>query len=392
MKSLTVDSSNHSISCALIEMNDDSILATIIVERIGLLNGKITIKKADEVIIEEKELENHEMAVKEIIDKFISLNLLVLSELRVVGHKVIRGSKIYKDPVIIDQKLLEELEELTDLNALPISAEVLGIKAFQECLKEVTQLAIFDSSFFADLPVENHLYAVPYHWYQDFGVRKYGYRGLNHNYINQEVKKLLGKDSYKLISCYLDKGVSISAIEDGKCLDTSMGFTPISGAMMSNRAGNIDASIIPFIMKKEGKNASEVIADLNYNSGLLGVSEFSADIKEILKQCAENNEKALIAKNKYIRDIVSFIAEYFVLLGGVDILVFTGDIGENSPEIREEICSKLTSLGISLVNEKNKELPDDGLISSKDDNTLVYVMSQDDHLLIWNEIKKSLNR
>ena len=389
MKSLTVDSSNHSISCALIEMNDDSILATITVERIGLLNGKITIKKADEVIVEEKDFDNHEMAVKEIIDRLISLNLLVLSELRVVGHKVIRGPQIYKEPVVIDQKLLDELEELIDMNALPISAEVLGIKAFQECLNEVDQLAIFDSAFFADLPIENYLYAVPYHWYQDFGVRKYGYQGLNHKYINQEVKNILGKDTYKLISCYLDKSVSICAIEDGNCLDTSMGFTPLSGSMMSNRSGDVDASIIPYIMKKEGKNASEVIADLNYNSGLLGVSEFSADINEIINQSKEGNEKALIAKNKYIRNIVNYIAEYYILLGGLDILVFTGDIGENSNEIRQEICNKLSPLGINIVNEN---VPDNGLISSQEDKTLIYVLRQDDHLLLWSEIKKLLNR
>ena len=389
MKSLTVDSSNHSISCALIEMNDDSILATITVERIGLLNGKITIKKADEVIVEEKDFDNHEMAVKEIIDRLISLNLLVLSELRVVGHKVIRGPQIYKEPVVIDQKLLDELEELIDMNALPISAEVLGIKAFQECLNEVDQLAIFDSAFFADLPIENYLYAVPYHWYQDFGVRKYGYQGLNHKYINQEVKNILGKDTYKLISCYLDKSVSICAIEDGNCLDTSMGFTPLSGSMMSNRSGDVDASIIPYIMKKEGKNASEVIADLNYNSGLLGVSEFSADINEIINQSKEGNEKALIAKNKYIRNIVNYIAEYYILLGGLDILVFTGDIGENSNEIRQEICNKLSPLGINIVNEN---VPENGLISSQEDKTLIYVLRQDDHLLLWSEIKKLLNR
>ena len=389
MKSLTVDSSNHSISCALIEMNDDSILATTTVERIGLLNGKITIKKADEVIVEEKDFDNHEMAVKEIIDRLISLNLLVLSELRVVGHKVIRGPQIYKEPVVIDQKLLDELEELIDMNALPISAEVLGIKAFQECLNEVDQLAIFDSAFFADLPIENYLYAVPYHWYQDFGVRKYGYQGLNHKYINQEVKNILGKDTYKLISCYLDKSVSICAIEDGNCLDTSMGFTPLSGSMMSNRSGDVDASIIPYIMKKEGKNASEVIADLNYNSGLLGVSEFSADINEIINQSKEGNEKALIAKNKYIRNIVNYIAEYYILLGGLDILVFTGDIGENSNEIRQEICNKLSPLGINIVNEN---VPENGLISSQEDKTLIYVLRQDDHLLLWSEIKKLLNR
>lgn len=393
MKVITVESAYHSITFSLFSTIDDVCLATGKIDRIGLLNGFFTLSYQGESVKEDVNYETHLDAVKGILELLQSLNLLTsFQELQAIGHKILRGTCFYEKPIIIDDSFLNELEELKDLRSLPVMGEVLGIKAFQEVFPEVSSIAVFDSSFYKDLPEENYLYAVPYHWYHDFGVRKYGYHGLSHSYVNSQMKSLLGKEEYRLISCHLGESVSISAVKDGKCIDTSMGFSPLSGAIMSYRSGDIDSSIIPYIMQKEGKSASEVIVDLNHNSGLLGLSEFSSEIEDILHQSMEGNEKAVLAKNKYIRSIVNYISNYYVLLNGIDAIAFTGEIGEKSVSLRREICEKLSCLGVKMNLDKNSDSLLCAPIQSEDSDVDIYIIPHDRHLLIWKAMKDLLNR
>ena len=232
----------------------------------------------------------------------------------------------------------------------------------------------------------------PYSWYEDYGVRKYGAHGTSHRYIAETVKELLGKDDFRLISCHIGNGGSITAIKDGKCVDTSMGFTPLAGIMMGTRSGDIDPSIIPYVMEQEGKNASEVIDDLNKRSGLFGMSEYSSDMRDILEKCDQQDEKAIVARDKYVRRVVDYIAQYYVLLGGADVIVFTAGVGENSIPVRRQICEELACLGVKIDLDKNNVRGEVVKISTDDSSIDVYVIPTDEELMIARDTLHLINR
>ena len=239
---------------------------------------------------------------------------------------------------------------------------------------------------------EAYLYPVPYKWYEDYGVRKYGAHGTSHRYIAMQVKKILGTQEFKLISCHIGNGGSITAIKDGKCVDTSMGFTPLAGIMMGSRSGDIDSSIIPYVMEQEGKNAGEVLDDLNRRSGLLGLSECSSDMRDIVAKCGENDERCIVAKNKYVRRVVDYIAQYYVLLNGVDVIAFTAGVGENNVLIRKEICEKLSCLGIKIDENLNNVSGELRKISTSDSKVEVYIIPTNEELMIARDTLNLINR
>ena len=259
---------------------------------------------------------------------------------------------------------------------------MLGIRAFKEALPEVKMVAVFDTSFHQTMPRESYLYPVPYAWYRDYKVRKYGFHGTSHRFIVEQVKKLTGKDNLKVISCHIGSGASIAAVDSGKCIDTTMGFTPLAGIMMGTRSGDVDPSIIPYIMEKEGKNASEVIDDLNKKSGLIGMSEVSSDYRDIQKGMSEGDEGCILANDKMIKTIVGYIANYYVLLGGADVITFTAGLGENSIALRATIMEKLSCLGIKVDNEANNCNGEIRKISADDSSALVYVIPTNEELMI----------
>ena len=259
-------------------------------------------------------------------------------------------------------------------------------------MPDAVQVAVFDTAFHQTMDEEAYLYPVPYKWYSDYGVRKYGAHGTSHRYIALQVKKILGTSEFRLISCHIGNGGSITAIKDGKCVDTSMGFTPLAGIMMGSRSGDIDPSIIPYVMEQEGKNAGEIIDDLNRRSGLLGLSECSSDMRDVIAKCEQNDEKALRAKNKYVRRIVDYIAQYYVLLGGADVLVFTAGVGENNALIRKEVCARLECLGIKIDDERNNATGETRKISSNDSLIDVYVIPTDEELMIAKDTFNLINR
>ena len=383
MKIISINAGSSSLKFSLYEMSDESVLVSGNFERIGSDGSNYTIKLNGQKITETIPLNNHTDAVTILLDKLIALEVIhSLDEIKGVGHRIVHGGSKYSESVFVTDQVMEDIEEFKDFAPLHNPAHLLGIKAFKEALPDVPMVVVFDTAFHQTMDEVTYLYPVPYHWCGDYGVRKYGAHGTSHRYITNVVKDLLHKDNFKLISCHIGNGGSITAIQDGKCVDTSMGFTPLAGIMMGTRSGDVDPSIIPYIMEKEGKNASEVIEDLNKNSGVYGMSEYSHDLRDIVTQCEEGNEKAILAKNKYVRRIVDYIAQYYVLLEGCDILVFTAGVGENNSYIRREVCEKLACLGVEIDLDKNNVRGEVAKISTDKSKIDVYVIPTDEELMI----------
>lgn len=393
MKVLSVNAGSSSLKFSLFDMANNNILVSGVFERIGIEGSTFTIKFNGEKIVQEVELNNHVDAVNILIDKLISLDIIKsLEEINGIGHRVAHGKDYFDKSTIINDSVLEKLRGVKDMAPLHNPANLLGVEAFEKVLPNVVQVAVFDTAYHQSMDEVSYLYPVPYSWYKDYGLRKYGFHGTSHKYIAREAKKLLGRDNYKLISCHIGNGGSICAIKDGKCVDTSMGFTPLAGIMMGTRSGDVDPSIIPYIMEKEGKNASEVIEDLNKKSGLYGMSEFSNDMRDILARCDEGDHRALVAKEKYVRRIVDYIAQYYVLLGGVDMIALTAGVGENNKVIRKEILDKLECLGVKISDEANETVGEEVKLSTKDSKILVYVIPTDEELMIAKDTYNLINR
>lgn len=393
MKILSVNAGSSSLKFTLFEMNDESIIVSGVFERIGLDNSFYKIKLNGETIKEEIALPTHTEAVNVLLSKLIDLNIIKsYDEIKGVGHRILHGGEKYSESVIINDDVIESIKELTPLGPLHHPGEIAGIMALKEVLPEVPMVAVYDTAFHQTMDEEAYLYPVPYSWYRDYKVRKYGFHGTSHRYIAETVKKLLNKDSFKLISCHIGSGGSICAIKDGKCVDTSMGFTPLAGIMMGTRSGDIDPSIIPFVMEKEGKNASEIVEDLNKKSGVLGLSELCSDMRDLVEACDQGNEQAIKAKNKYIRRVVDYIAQYYVLLGGADIIVFTAGVGENNVAIRREICEKLSCLGVKIDLDLNNVRGEETKISTNDSSILVYTIPTNEELMIARDTLRLMNR
>ena len=386
MKIISINAGSSSLKFSLFDMNDESVIASGNFERIGIDGSFYTIKYNGDKISQDVILNTHTDAVKILFEKLISLGVInSLDEIDGVGHRIVHGGSKYSSSVLVDDKVISDIVECKDFAPLHNPAHILGINAFREVLTDVPMSVVFDTAFHQTMDDVSYLYPVPYGWYRDYQVRKYGAHGTSHKYITESVKDILGKEDFKLISCHIGNGGSVCAIKDMKCIDTSMGFTPLAGIMMGTRSGDVDPSIIPYVMEKEGKNASEIIDDLNKKSGLLGVSEFSSDMRDIVSRCDEGDEKAILAKNKYVRRVVDYISQYYVLLGGADIIVFTAGVGENNIPIRKEICEKLACLGVKIDADANNVRGETVKISSDDSSVDVYVIPTNEELMIARE-------
>lgn len=393
MKIISINAGSSSLKFSLFDMENENVIASGLFERIGIEGSKYTIRFNGEKIQQEIELSNHTDAVNILLDKLTDLNIIKsLDEINGVGHRVVQGKDIFAESVIITDDVMEKLDGIKGFAPLHNPANMLGIEAFKNVLPEVPMVAVFDTAFHQTMKKDTYLYPVPYSWYENYGVRKYGAHGTSHRYIAQTVESVLGKKDARLISCHIGNGGSITAIKDGKCIDTSMGFTPLAGIMMGTRSGDIDPSIITYVMEKEGKNASEVLDDLNKNSGLVGMSQYSSDMRDILVRCDEQDDKCLAARDKYVRRIVDYIAQYYVLLGGADVIVFTAGVGENSVPIRREVCEKLSCLGVKIDLDANNKCGEIVKISSNDSKIEVYVIPTDEELMIARDTLNLINR
>ena len=383
MKIISINAGSSSLKYSLFNMDDESVISSGVFERIGIDGSKYTIKYNGEKIEQEIEINTHTDAVKMLLEKLVDLGIIKsLDEISGVGHRIVHGGSKYSESVLVTDEVIEDIGNLKEFAPLHNPAHLLGINAFREVLPDVPMTVVFDTAFHQTMDEVSYLYPVPYKWYEDYQVRKYGAHGTSHRYIADTYKELAGKDQYKIISCHIGNGGSITAIKDGKCVDTSMGFTPLAGIMMGTRSGDIDPSIVPYVMEKEGKNASEIIEDLNKKSGLLGLSQISSDMRDIVEKCDEGDPKALVARNKYVRRVVDYIAQYYVLLGGVDAIVFTAGVGENNVPIRRLICEQLACLGVEIDLDLNNTRGEILKISTDNSSIDVYIIPTDEELMI----------
>ena len=391
MKILSINAGSSSLKFSLINMDDETVIASGVFERVGI-DGSYTIKFNGEKIKEDAKLGTHADAVNILLEKLISLNIVAsLDEIEGVGHRVVQGKDVFDKSVIVDDEVMKKLDSIKHFAPLHNPANMLGIEAFQKALPNAVNTVVFDTAFHQTMSPETYLYAVPYEWYTKYGIRKYGAHGTSHRYITEVVEETLKTDKFKLISCHIGNGASITAIKDGKCVDTSMGFTPLAGVMMGTRSGDVDPSIIPPVMEAENKNIDDIINDLNKNSGVLGLSGISSDMRDLEDAYFKGDERAILTMNKYVRRITDYIAQYYVLLGGADVIAFTAGVGENGPVVRKLVCDNLACLGVKLDEEKNNVRGKFTLISSDDSKIKVYVIPTDEELMIARDTLELIN-
>ena len=393
MKILSVNAGSSSLKFQMYEMPEEKVLISGTFERIGIGGGFYTIKLNGEKIKKEKELADHSVAVQTLIDELLENKVIEsLDEIKGVGHRIVHGGEKYASSVIINDDVIKTVEELSSLAPLHNPANLIGVRTFMELIPNATQVGCFDTAFHQTMAKREFLYPVPYEWYEKYGVRRYGFHGMSHNYIANRTAEILENPNARIISCHIGNGGSLCAIKDGKSIDTSMGFTPNAGLMMGSRSGDIDCTLIPYIMDKTGESLDEVINDLNKKSGYLGVSGISSDSRDIEDAAAQGNERAILAQDMYVEKIVNYIAEYYLELGGADAIVFTAGVGENSKDTRKAIIDRLAPLGIKIDEEANNVRGEEKLISTEDSTVKVYIIPTDEEVMIARDTFNFINK
>ena len=393
MKIMSINAGSSSLKFSLFDMTNEEVLISGLFERIGIEGSCYTLKYKGDKIKVETELPDHAVAVKILIEKLLELQVISnIEEIEGVGHRIVHGGDKYTESVMVTDEVVDDIIRFSDFAPLHNPAHAICIKAFREVLPKTPMVVVFDTAFHQTIAKDRFLYPVPYHWYEDYHVRKYGAHGTSHRYIAIKLAEELGRDDLNIISCHLGNGGSITAISNGKCVDTSMGFTPHAGIMMGTRSGDIDVSIVPYVMEKEGKSANEIMNDLNKKSGFLGISELSSDSRDIENGIKEGNEKCILAQKMYINSIVKYIAQYYVLLGKVDALVFTAGIGENSPETRLAVAEALAPLGIKIDALKNNVRGKFTQVNADDSTCEIYVLPTNEELMIAKDTLDIINR
>ncbi len=393
MKIMSINAGSSSLKFSLFDMTNEEVLTSGNFERIGIEGGCYTIKYNGEKIKVETDLPDHLVAVKILLEKLIELGIISnLEEIEGVGHRIVHGGDKYTESVMITDEVVDDIIRFSDFAPLHNPAHALCIKAFREVLPRCPMVVVFDTAFHQTISEDRYLYAVPYSWYENYHVRKYGAHGTSHRYIATKLAEELGRDDLNIISCHLGNGGSVTAIEKGVCKDTSMGFTPHAGIMMGTRSGDIDVSLVPYVMEKEGKSATEIMNDLNKKSGFLGISGVSSDSRDIEDGMAAGNEKCKLAFQMYVNSVVKYISQYYVLLGHVDALVFTAGIGENSPQTRKAIVDALAPLGFKIDEEANDMRGKFAKVSAKDSSVDVYVLPTNEELMIAKDTMDLINR
>ncbi len=383
MKILSVNAGSSSLKFQLYEMPEEKVLISGLMERIGDEKSFYTIKLNGEKIKKETFLENHEKAFEALVKELEENDVVEsLDEIKGIGHRIVQGGDYFDKTVIINEDVLSKIEELSSLAPLHNPAAAKGINAAMEVFPGAVQTAVFDTAFHQTMPKENYLYALPYNLYTDYKVRRYGAHGTSHKYVSMRLNELLGKKDTKLITCHIGNGASISAIVNGKCLNTSMGLTPNAGLIMGTRCGDIDASIIPYIMEKTNMSPKEIDTMINKESGLLALSKKSADSRDIEDGIASGDENCILAQKMYVRRIIDYIAKYYVEMNGCDAICFTAGIGENSKDTRRDIINGLSSLGVKLDSEANNVRGEERLISTEDSSIKCYIIPTDEELMI----------
>ncbi len=383
MKILSVNAGSSSLKFQLYEMPEEKVLISGLMEKIGSKDSFYTIKVNGEKVKKEVELKNHAQAFEALVEELKTNNVAdSLDDIKGIGHRVVQGGDYFDKTVVINDEVLSKIEEFSSLAPLHNPAAVTGIKAAFEVFPNAVQTAVFDTAFHQTMPKENYLYAIPMSWYDEYKVRRYGMHGTSHKFVTERMNEILRRNDTKLITCHIGNGASISAVVNGKCINTSMGLTPNAGLIMGTRCGDIDASIIPYIMEKTGMSPKEIDNVLNKESGLLSLTGKSNDIRDITEGINNGDENCILAHKIYVKRIVDYIAKYYVEMNGCDAIVFTAGVGENSINTRREVINRLGSLGITLDEEANDVRVEERLISTKDSKTECWIIPTDEELMI----------
>ncbi len=389
MKILVLNCGSSSIKYALYDMDSKTVMTSGGAERVGLDGAFVKVKLANG---EKKQvmhdIPEHTEGVKFIFSLLTDPEIGVIKDLKeidAVGHRMVHGGEKFNKSVLLTEEVLKVFEECTDLAPLHNPANLKGVRAVQELMPGLPQVGVFDTAFHQTMPKEAYMYAVPYELYEKYGVRRYGFHGTSHRYVSQRVCEFLGvkPEGKKIITCHIGNGASIAAVKDGKCIDTSMGLTPLEGLMMGTRSGDIDGGAITFIQKKLGLDADGMSNLLNKKSGMLGITGISSDMREIDAACEEGNEHAKLAIEMYNYRIRKYIGAYAAAMDGCDIIVFTAGVGENQASMREKVCEGLSFMGVKVDVEKNSGIHgEEAVISTPDSKVTVVVIPTDEELMI----------
>ena len=400
MKILVVNCGSSSLKYQLIDMTDESVLAKGNCERIGDEGSFIGYKTADKEVKKEVPMPDHKVAFMQVKDMLLDDEVGVikdLSEVSAVGHRVVQGGSIFHESCLDDDKLIEDIKGLGPLAPLHNPANALGIESSEEVFgADTPQVVVFDTAFHSTMPEKAYMYAVPYEYYEKYGVRRYGFHGTSHRFVSKEMANRMGKDikDLKLITCHIGNGSSITAIDGGKVIDTTMGLTPLDGFMMGTRSGSLDPSVVTFIQEKENLSAQEMDTILNKKSGLLGVSGVSSDDRDITAAEAEGNERAKLTHEMLYYQIAKYIGSYYVALGGCDGIVFTAGLGENQPVLRQRVCDYLKCLGVEMDYEANEKCihGNEGKLSTDNSKIRVELIATNEELVIARDTKEIVDK
>ncbi|MBM7096438.1 MULTISPECIES: acetate kinase [Alteribacter] len=384
-KIIAINAGSSSLKFQLLEMPEETVVTKGVVERIGLNDSIFAIEVNGEKEKDILDIEDHAQAVKILLDKLISNNIIAsLDEIEGIGHRVVHGGEKFNDSVVITDEVIKGIEEVSELAPLHNPANLVGIRAFKEVLPNVPAVAVFDTAFHQTMPKQSYLYSLPYEYYEKYGIRKYGFHGTSHKYVSERASEILGRplDQLRLLSCHLGNGASIAAIDGGKSIDTSMGFTPLAGVTMGTRSGNIDPALIPYIMEKTGMGAEEVIQVLNKKSGMLALSGFSSDLRDIELSADEGNERSELAMNVFTSRIHKYIGSYAARMHGLDAIIFTAGIGENSDTIRAAVLKGLEFMGVYWDPSLNKVRGEEAFINYPHSPVKVIVIPTNEEVML----------
>ncbi len=385
MKIMAVNAGSSSLKFQLLEMPSEALILSGIIERIGFKDSIFTIKYSG---IKDKQtltIPNHGVAVELLLKKVIETKVInSLDEIAGVGHRVVHGAELFKDSIIINDEVIKKIESVSELAPLHNPANLTGIHAFSKALPKAIGVAVFDTAFHQTMGQTEFMYSVPYEWYTKYGVRKYGFHGTSHKYVSLRAADMLGKkvEDTKVIVCHIGNGASLCAVKGGKSIDTSMGFTPLSGIAMGTRSGDIDPAIVQYISQKENETLDQVIDDLNKRSGYLGLSGLSSDSRDLWEAVAKGDKRSILAVEKQAKMIADYIGAYYLTLDGCDAICFTAGIGENASETRTLVANKIKILGVILDEEANEIKGKETVISTKESKITVLSIPTNEEVMI----------
>ncbi|MBQ3384230.1 MAG: acetate kinase [Erysipelotrichaceae bacterium] len=395
-KVMAVNAGSSSLKFKLFQMPEEEVLTDGVVERIGMDDAIFTIRVNGEKISHVEPIKDHQQAVDMLLKALVDYKIVKqLDEIDAVGHRVLHGGEKYADSAVVTPEVAQDILDMKDLGPLHMPANYIGYKAFATALPNVKHVTVYDTAFHLTMKPETFLYPIPLEYYEKYKARRYGFHGTSHKYVSEYFAKLEGKtpEEVNVITCHLGNGASLAAVQGGKCINTSMGFTPLAGIMMGARSGDIDPSLMEYLMEKTGLSAKEMINTLNKKSGLLGISGVSSDARDVDKAFKEGNPRAILARKMYAQRVAAYIGSYFVQLGHVDGIVFTAGLGENDPDVRAEICDLLTeALGVHIDKELNSTVRGKiAKISTPESKIAVWVIPTNEELVIARDTCRLLH-